>query len=102
MAGYLPIAVDFTAELTYPEKESTTSGCLGAVTQISALIIVPALRPVIDMFGYRTSCLVLTAILFFGTGITACITSDLRRQKANLETKNKLNVVYSPVAANIL
>ena len=97
MAGYLSVGLDFAAELTYPESESSSSGCMTAFGQIFTLIITLAYRAIIDSFSLRTANLFCSLLLFFGTGISSLISSDLRRQKAITKAENKLRVAYTAV-----
>lgn len=39
MTGYLPVGFEFSAELTYPEPEGTSTGLLNASAQVCLLFI---------------------------------------------------------------
>ncbi|XP_026319564.1 uncharacterized MFS-type transporter C09D4.1 [Hyposmocoma kahamanoa] len=82
MTGYLPVGFEFASEVTYPEPEGTTSGILNAVVQIFGIVLTLLYEWMLNTVHDRWANLTLCAILAVGTGITAAIRSDLRRQAA--------------------
>lgn len=87
MTGYLPIGFEFAAEITFPAAEGTTSALLNASAQIFGILLTMAMGAL--MHGVSTFvCNISTTIaLLVGTGLTAMITEDLKRQ--NAQTSNR-------------
>ncbi|XP_028251269.1 choline/ethanolamine transporter flvcr2a isoform X2 [Parambassis ranga] len=86
MTGYLPLGFEFAVELTYPESEGTSSGLLNCSAQIFGIIFTIGQGKIIDMWGTLAGNIFLCIFLLIGTVMTGFIKSDLRRQKANLQT----------------
>ena len=82
MSGYLLLGLDYEAKLTYPEPESSSSGFMIAFGQTLTIPLALAFQAIMDSFSLRTANISCSALLFFGTGVTVLIFSDLRRQKA--------------------
>lgn len=85
MTGYLPLGFEFAAELTHPESEGTSSGLLNVSAQVFGLIFTTAQGQILEQFGVKPGNIFLCCFLLVGAIITACIKSDLRRQRANQE-----------------
>ncbi|KJH47504.1 hypothetical protein DICVIV_06391 [Dictyocaulus viviparus] len=83
MTGYLPIGFEFAAEITFPAAEGTTSALLNASAQIFGIALTIAMGAL--MHGVNTfACNIsMTIALLVGTGLTAMITEDLKRQNAH-------------------
>ncbi|XP_034381421.1 feline leukemia virus subgroup C receptor-related protein 2 isoform X2 [Cyclopterus lumpus] len=92
MTGYLPLGFEFAVELTYPESEGTSSGLLNCSAQIFGIIFTISQGKIIDRWGTLAGNIFLCIFLLIGTGLTALIKSDLRRQKANLQKAEEQTV----------
>uniref|UniRef100_A0A8C2ZV70 FLVCR choline and putative heme transporter 2 n=1 Tax=Cyclopterus lumpus TaxID=8103 RepID=A0A8C2ZV70_CYCLU len=95
MTGYLPLGFEFAVELTYPESEGTSSGLLNCSAQIFGIIFTISQGKIIDRWGTLAGNIFLCIFLLIGTGLTALIKSDLRRQKANLQKAEEQTVSVS-------
>ncbi|KAM7344821.1 histamine transporter isoform 2-T7 [Cochliomyia hominivorax] len=84
MTGYLPVGFEFGAELTYPEPEGTSSGLLNASSQVFGIIFTSLYSWLFTDYGDITANITMAIMLIVGTVITALITSDLRRQNAQI------------------
>lgn len=82
MTGYLPVGYELAAELTYPESEGTSSGMLNAVVQVFGIIFTLVYEWIFNVAGDFKANIFLSITLLIGTGFTAMIPSDLRRQAA--------------------
>lgn len=87
MTGYLPVGFEFGAELTYPEPEGTSSGLLNASSQIFGIIFTSVYSWLLSDYDDITANVAMAVMLILGTIVTALITSDLRRQNAQLSNK---------------
>ncbi|XP_029982438.1 choline/ethanolamine transporter flvcr2a isoform X4 [Sphaeramia orbicularis] len=87
MTGYLPLGFEFAVELTYPESEGTSSGLLNCSAQIFGIIFTISQGKIIDHWGTVAGNIFLCIFLLIGTVMTGFIRSDLRRQKANIQTE---------------
>ncbi|PSN51560.1 Feline leukemia virus subgroup C receptor-related protein 2 [Blattella germanica] len=80
LGGYMPIAYDFGAELTYPEPDGMTSGILTLPTQIFGVAFTLAFGQMIAHVGTTWMNVTQTCSLLIGTLIHILIKSDLRRK----------------------
>ncbi|XP_026156329.1 feline leukemia virus subgroup C receptor-related protein 2-like isoform X4 [Mastacembelus armatus] len=87
MTGYLPLGFEYAVELTYPESEGTSSGLLNCSAQIFGIIFTISQGKIIDQWGTLAGNIFLSIFLLIGTIMTGFIRSDLRRQKANLQSQ---------------
>ncbi|KAL1129552.1 hypothetical protein AAG570_012497 [Ranatra chinensis] len=71
MNGYLPIAYEFAAELTYPIAESTSSGVLNAVGELVGVTLVQCAGMLLDNFSDLPTNIMLSIIL--GLGFVLCL-----------------------------
>lgn len=83
MTGYLPIGFEYACEITYPEPEGTTAGLLNASANLLAIILTFAGTALIETFSSPLGSNILyVAVLLLGVGLTAMVSSPLRRQIA--------------------
>ncbi|XP_028993847.1 feline leukemia virus subgroup C receptor-related protein 2 isoform X2 [Betta splendens] len=87
MTGYLPLGFEFAVELTFPESEGTSSGLLNCSAQIFGIIFTIGQGKIIDAWGTLAGNIFLCVFLLVGAVMTGFIKSDLRRQKANLQSE---------------
>nr|XP_046268251.1 feline leukemia virus subgroup C receptor-related protein 2 isoform X2 [Scatophagus argus] len=87
MTGYLPLGFEYAVELTFPESEGTSSGLLNCSAQIFGIIFTISQGKIIDKWGTLAGNIFLSIFMLIGAIMTAFIKSDLRRQKANLQTE---------------
>ncbi|XP_051942327.1 feline leukemia virus subgroup C receptor-related protein 2 isoform X2 [Hippocampus zosterae] len=103
MTGYLPLGFEFAVELTYPESEGTSSGLLNCSAQIFGIIFTIAEGKIIDRWGTLAGNIFLSIFILIGAIMTGFIKSDLRRQKANLQTAGQsVSVSISLTASHVL
>ncbi|KAK9888911.1 hypothetical protein WA026_001132 [Henosepilachna vigintioctopunctata] len=82
MTGLLPVGFELAAELTYPEPEGTSAGLLNAASQVFGIIFTSIYSVILYHAGDIWANAVMSLMLLIGTILTACITSDLKRQAA--------------------
>lgn len=87
MTGYLPVGFEFAAELTYPEPEGTSSGLLNASSQAFGAVFTSIYSCLFTDYDDVTANITMAVMLIVGTLITALISSDLRRQNAQIANK---------------
>ncbi|XP_019712943.1 choline/ethanolamine transporter flvcr2a isoform X5 [Hippocampus comes] len=103
MTGYLPLGFEFAVELTYPESEGTSSGLLNCSAQIFGIIFTIAQGKIIDRWGTLAGNIFLCIFILIGAIMTGFIKSELRRQKANLQTAGQsVSVSISLTASHVL
>ncbi|XP_052009809.1 feline leukemia virus subgroup C receptor-related protein 2-like isoform X2 [Xyrauchen texanus] len=95
MTGYLPLGFEFAVELTYPESEGTSSGLLNCSAQIFGIVFTIIQGKIIDHFSTLAGNIFLCVFLLIGSVMTAFIESDLRRQKANQQSRSEANAKSS-------
>lgn len=83
MTGYLAIGFEFAAEITFPAAEGTTSALLNASAQIFGIALTSAMGKVMHGVSTFWCNIIMSATLLVGTGLTALIREDLKRQKAH-------------------
>ncbi|KAI1294696.1 putative MFS-type transporter -like protein [Halotydeus destructor] len=86
--GYLPIAFEFAAEITYPEPEGTSTGMLMVSSQILGIFLTLIGSAMVEPFGGSWSCWTLATILLIGLVLTIFTKADLKRQRAESEGQN--------------
>uniref|UniRef100_A0A1B0G0M1 Major facilitator superfamily (MFS) profile domain-containing protein n=1 Tax=Glossina morsitans morsitans TaxID=37546 RepID=A0A1B0G0M1_GLOMM len=89
MTGYLPVGFEFAAELTFPEPEGTSSGLLNASSQVFGIIFTSMYSWLLSDFSDVVANVTMAIMLIVGTIITAFISSDLRRQNAQINDKQQ-------------
>nr|XP_046268252.1 feline leukemia virus subgroup C receptor-related protein 2 isoform X3 [Scatophagus argus] len=99
MTGYLPLGFEYAVELTFPESEGTSSGLLNCSAQIFGIIFTISQGKIIDKWGTLAGNIFLSIFMLIGAIMTAFIKSDLRRQKANLQTEVETVSVASSMSS---
>ncbi|CAH1392913.1 unnamed protein product [Nezara viridula] len=66
MNGYLTVAYEFAAELTYPLPESTSSGLLNAIGEALGVVLVLGAGIILDAKGDFPTNLLLSSVLILG------------------------------------
>jgi FLVCR family feline leukemia virus subgroup C receptor-related protein len=79
----MAVGFELGSEITYPEPESTTAGIVILGTQILSVPHAMAYSWMVHEIGDFSANIILTTTLLIGTGLTAMIPSDLRRQAAH-------------------
>ncbi|KAJ9580074.1 hypothetical protein L9F63_004266 [Diploptera punctata] len=87
LGGYMPIAYDFCAELTYPEPEGITSGMLAMPTQIFAILFIIICEQMIAHMSTTWMNAFLCMSLVIGTLIHIQIRADLKRHAVTNSNK---------------
>lgn len=84
MNGYLTVAYEFAAELTYPLPESTSSGLLNAVGEALGVTLVFIAGIILDKEGDLPTNILLSSVLLIGFGTSLFISgTNLRRLAAS-------------------
>lgn len=84
MTGLLPVGFELAAELTYPEPEGTSAGLLNAASQVFGTAFTSLYSVIFHNFNDTWANVIMSVMLLIGTVLTICITSDLRRQAAQI------------------
>ncbi|XP_045470838.1 uncharacterized MFS-type transporter C09D4.1 [Harmonia axyridis] len=84
MTGLLPVGFELAAELTYPEPEGTSAGLLNAASQVFGTAFTSLYSFIFHNFNDTWANVIMSVMLLIGTILTFCITSDLRRQAAQV------------------
>lgn len=83
MNGYLTVAYEFAAELTYPLPESTSSGLLNAIGEALGVVLVLGAGILLDARGDFPTNLLLSSVLILGLLISFFISGkNLKRLAA--------------------
>lgn len=83
MNGYLTVAYEFAAELTYPLPESTSSGLLNAIGEAFGVVLVLGAGILLDARGDFPTNLLLSSVLILGLLISFFISGkNLQRLAA--------------------
>ena len=83
LAGYMPVGFELGSEITYPEPEGTTAGLILFVTQIVSVFHAMAYSELVRSLGDLWANVIISASLIIGTGLTAIIPPELKRQQAS-------------------
>ncbi|KAJ1360242.1 hypothetical protein KIN20_019168 [Parelaphostrongylus tenuis] len=83
MTGYLALGFEFAAEITFPAAEGTTSGLLNCSAQIFGIALTIAMGSVMHGVSTFACNISMTVALLIGTGLTALIREDQKRQQAH-------------------
>ncbi|XP_047103580.1 feline leukemia virus subgroup C receptor-related protein 1-like [Schistocerca piceifrons] len=80
--GFIPVAMEFAAELTYPEPESVSAAFLTAAGQSAGVPVTLLHGWLLEAAGHGWAHAALCAQLAAGLLLTACVRPDLRRTRA--------------------
>ncbi|XP_049844886.1 uncharacterized MFS-type transporter C09D4.1-like isoform X2 [Schistocerca gregaria] len=80
--GFIPVAMEFAAELTYPEPESASAAFLTAAGQSAGVPVTLLHGWLLEAAGHGWAHAALCAQLAAGLVLTACVSPDLRRTRA--------------------
>ena len=84
MTGYLPIGIEFAAEISYPHPEGTSAGLLNCGAQIFGMALTFGPSALINYTKDNLACSILYMVaLMIGTVLTAMIKPELKRQMAS-------------------
>ncbi|KAL3281075.1 hypothetical protein HHI36_004299, partial [Cryptolaemus montrouzieri] len=86
MTGLLPVGFELAAELTYPEPEGTSAGLLNAASQVFGILFTSIYSAIFYSANDTWANAIMSVMLLIGTILTACITSDLKRQAAQAKS----------------
>ncbi|XP_075543239.1 putative MFS-type transporter C09D4.1 [Dermacentor variabilis] len=89
MTGYMPLAVQLGAEITYPLNEALPASLLSMSAQGTSLILTPICSFVIAKFGHVASNVAITGMLVIGCLMMAVLRAELKRQKAFMRVQRK-------------
>ncbi|KAH7953699.1 hypothetical protein HPB49_011493 [Dermacentor silvarum] len=92
LTGYMPLAVQLSAEITYPLNEALPASLLSMSAQGTSLILTPICSFVIAKFGHVASNLVITGMLVIGCLMTVTLRAELKRQKAFMRVQRKRSI----------
>ncbi|XP_060518783.1 uncharacterized MFS-type transporter C09D4.1 [Cylas formicarius] len=82
MTGLLSVGFEMGSELTYPEPEGTQAGLLNAAAQVFGIAFTNIYSPIFYQVNDTWANMVMSVCLAVGLFMTACMSSDLRRQAA--------------------
>nr|XP_023024227.1 feline leukemia virus subgroup C receptor-related protein 2-like [Leptinotarsa decemlineata] len=82
MTGLLPIGFELAAELTYPEPEGTSSGLLNLSASVCGIIFTNLYSVIFYQVDAMWANISMCLMLFVGTVLLACTSSNLKRQAA--------------------
>lgn len=97
--GYYSVGVQMCIEATYPISECISSSVLLFCVHVFGIIFTCVYRIVCERIGHLAGNLMLTAILFVGTVLTAATPVNLSRQRAEETGKNITNGGHQSVTA---
>ncbi|KAJ3665627.1 hypothetical protein Zmor_001116 [Zophobas morio] len=90
--AYMPVGLELSIELTYPEPESTSSGILISMTQTLGVIFTLLLGWLFSTVGCFWALASMVFFLLVGTFLTAMISNVTKRQDVFKQELIKLNV----------
>ncbi|KFD58703.1 hypothetical protein M513_00396 [Trichuris suis] len=82
LTGYLPLGLEYAAEITFPVSEAMTSGMLNASAQIYGIAITLIAGFILQKASVLACNLMLFAALLVGTVVTGLIKAEYKRQNA--------------------
>ena len=88
----MPVGLELSIELTYPEPESTSSGILISMTQTLGVIFTLLLGWLFSTVGCFWALASMVFFLLVGTFLTAMISNVTKRQDVFKQELIKLNV----------
>ncbi|KAG9511124.1 putative MFS-type transporter C09D4.1 [Fragariocoptes setiger] len=82
MTGYLPIGLEFGAEISYPRSETISAGLLNMSSQAFGIGLTFATSYLVDHYESMWANIFLAGCLFVGLLLSVAIRVDMKRQKA--------------------
>ena len=78
--SFMPLGLEYGAELTYPLPQGTAAGLLSAAAQVAGICLIVAVGEVINGFSILTGNIILCGALLVAAGILPLTDENLRRQ----------------------
>ncbi|KAL1242400.1 putative MFS-type transporter C09D4.1 [Trichinella spiralis] len=95
MTGYLPLGLEYAAEITYPISEGITSGIMNGSAQVFGVILTMSVGQILQRFSVLAGNISMIVTLTVGLILTAFINAENKRQTAG-------NTFESPCSAGNL
>ncbi|CAG2060013.1 unnamed protein product [Timema podura] len=83
LGGYIPVAYELGAELTYPLSEGTVTGVMLIPGSALGILFTTATTAVLERWGDVAANMVMCGALVLGAGLTAGISRNYYRLRAN-------------------
>nr|CAD7396962.1 unnamed protein product [Timema cristinae] len=83
LGGYIPVAYELGAELTYPLSEGTVTGVMLIPGSALGILFTTATTAVLERWGDIAANMVMCGALVLGAGLTAGISRNYYRLRAN-------------------
>lgn len=77
--GFVPVAFEFAAEITYPESESSSAGIMNSVSQTTGIIFVLFFSYILQAYGDFSCNMSMAILLAFGAIMVLFIKNNLKR-----------------------
>ncbi|XP_003371565.1 feline leukemia virus subgroup C receptor-related protein 2 [Trichinella spiralis] len=82
MTGYLPLGLEYAAEITYPISEGITSGIMNGSAQVFGVILTMSVGQILQRFSVLAGNISMIVTLTVGLILTAFINAENKRQTA--------------------
>ncbi|KAL1237481.1 putative MFS-type transporter -like protein [Trichinella pseudospiralis] len=96
MTGYLPLGLEYAAEITYPISEGITSGIMNGSAQVFGVILTLSVGQILQQFSVLAGNITMIVTLTIGLILTALINAENKRQTAGNTFESSCSVGNLP------